>query len=371
MAFVLALGGPVLRRLSHRGRYAAVAGLLLVFATMTRFEPSVVRASMMAGIASTGALVGTAVPSSRVLMLAVISLLSMRPMLVHSVAFQLSVAASAGILLWSGRLARALPGPRPLIEAVAVTSAAQLAVAPLLLWRFGGVPVAALPANVLAGPAAGPIMMWGMTGGWVAGLVPEPVAGVIHLPTRVGLWWIAEVARRCATLGLGSLGVAHLVLIAGAGWFGLQHHRPLPRSAAVGLVIAMLAAPWFGLQLTPPGSGALADGTVLLQAGDQTVLVIESPRPQQLLADLREADVGDIDLLAASTASFANAELIGLLGARHAIGTIWAPVATMGRGELVPDEGERWPIGDRVLVADVRGSRLDVGWAPLGAQADW
>ena len=35
------------------------------------------------------------------------------------------------------------------------------------------------------------------------------------------------------------------------------------------------------------------------------------------------------------------------------------------------DEGERWPIGDRVLVGDVRGSRLDVGWAPLGAQADW
>jgi len=165
VAFVLAITGPVLRRLGHRRRFVFVIAVLLLFATVTRFEPSVVRASVMTAVAAVASLIGTEVSSRRILALAVTALILVDPLIVHRVAFQLSVAASAGILLWSGRLARSMPGPRPLVESLAVTVSAQLAVAPLLVWRFDGLPVASLPANLLAGPAAGPVMMWGLTGG--------------------------------------------------------------------------------------------------------------------------------------------------------------------------------------------------------------
>ncbi len=45
VAFVLALVGPLLRRLPLAARTGVALAIILVFATMTRFEPSVLRAS--------------------------------------------------------------------------------------------------------------------------------------------------------------------------------------------------------------------------------------------------------------------------------------------------------------------------------------
>ena len=94
-----------------------------------------------------------------------------------------------------------------------MTIAAQLAVAPVEVARFGGIPLAALPANILAAPAAGPIMMWGLTGGIVAGLAGGSVAVLVHLPTRVLVWWIATVARVAARAPFGELRVRHLLAL--------------------------------------------------------------------------------------------------------------------------------------------------------------
>ena len=83
-------------------------------------------------------------------------LLIVDPVLVRSVGFLLSVGACCGIALWAAPLAARLPGPRIVAEPLAVTIAAQVGVAPVLIPVFGGLPVAAIPANLLAIPAAGP-----------------------------------------------------------------------------------------------------------------------------------------------------------------------------------------------------------------------
>jgi hypothetical protein len=44
VAFTLALFGPLLRRLALGPRTVAAVAIVLLFATMTRFEPSVLRA---------------------------------------------------------------------------------------------------------------------------------------------------------------------------------------------------------------------------------------------------------------------------------------------------------------------------------------
>jgi competence protein ComEC len=53
VAFVLAAAGPLLRRLAPTARWATTVGVLVAFAAMTRFEPSVLRATVMAGLAVT------------------------------------------------------------------------------------------------------------------------------------------------------------------------------------------------------------------------------------------------------------------------------------------------------------------------------
>ena len=360
VAFLLAIAGPALRRLGHRRRLIAVAMILLVFATMTRFEASVLRASTMAAIAAMGALIGTAVPAQRVLTLTVVALLAVDPLLVHSVAFQLSLAASGGILFWSARVARALPGPRPLIEALAVTSTAQFAVAPVLLWRFGPLPVASLPANVLAGPAAGPVMMWGMTGGWVAGLVPHRVAEILHLPTRALVAWIDGVAQWCAALPLGQLGAVPLAACGLVAWLGLRSSSDRSRHRCLAAIVGVLALPallgWAG----PPASGRIPGG-LLLRDQTTTVAVLHDARnPEDVLAGLRSERVGRVDLVVASSASFAMADLLGWIDDRHGIDEIWAPEVTMGRGEIVPGQLRRVHVGGVALSPKVEDGELTV-----------
>jgi len=350
VAFALAIVGPLLRRLGHRQRFAFVLAVLLVFATVTRFEPSVVRASVMTAVASVAALVGTEVSSRRILSVAIAVLVIVDPLIVHRVAFQLSVAASAGILFWSGRVARAVPGPRWFAESLAVTASAQLAVAPLLVWKFDGLPVASLPANLLAGPAAGPVMMWGLTAGLVAGLVPVWAAAWMHVPTAWALWWIDSVAAYVPALPMGVLGGSHIVLLFVIGGVGLrQIQQPMRAAAAVALAVVLLH-PAVVLATTPRATLGIDDESTIWQDESATVVVLgPRTRPELVLASMRQANVGDIDIVVARRSTYATASLVGWMQTRHQIDHVWAPEPTMGVGEDVPDHEVLIPIDGRVL----------------------
>ncbi|HEV3495840.1 MAG TPA: ComEC/Rec2 family competence protein, partial [Actinomycetes bacterium] len=214
VAFVLALAGPLLRRFGLRSRLVAGVALLLLFGTLTRWEPSVLRAVAMAGLALLAGALGRPVSTLRLVALAATGLLLVDPLLVHSIGFRLSVGACVGIALFGGRLTRRLPGPRPVAEALGVTLAAQAGVAPVLVPTFGGIPVVALAANLVALPAAGPLMAWGVAAGIPAGLIGGLAAAVVHVPTRLMVEWVALVARVSATLPAGEVRLAHAVVLA-------------------------------------------------------------------------------------------------------------------------------------------------------------
>jgi ComEC/Rec2-related protein len=359
VAFVLAITGPVLRRLGHRQRFIFVLALLLLFATVTRFEPSVVRASVMTSVAAVAALVGTEMSSRRILGVAVATLVLVDPLIVHSVAFQLSVAASAGILLWSARVARAVPGPRWLVEALAVTSTAQLAVAPLLVWRFDGLPVASLPANLLAGPAAGPVMMWGLTGGLVAGVLPAGVAEVLHVPTRAALWWINSVASQVPLLPFGRLGAIHIALLFVAGALGLRQTTELGRAAALVVLIVVLGQPAVALATMPAETQVIDSESTIWQDHRVTVLELGGPTsPEDVLSTLRKANIGAIDLVVVHSSSFGKASLIGWIRTHHVVHAVWAPEITMGVGEVIPPAGTQLLVDGVTLTVEIEGNRL-------------
>ena len=204
VAFVLALLQPAFRRLRLGPRLLAALLVLGMFCLLTRGEPSVIRAGFMAALAITAATLGREASTKRALCLAVTALLLVDPLLVGSLGFLLSVGATAGIAWLTPALHRRLPLP------AAVTLAAQAGVAPILVGVFDKVPLASLPANLLAIPAAGPVMMWGLAAGLPAGLVGPGLAGVIHLPTRLLIGWVSFVADRFSAAPLGQVQAAHL-----------------------------------------------------------------------------------------------------------------------------------------------------------------
>ncbi len=217
VAFVLALIAPVLRRLSLRGRLVGALSVLVLFGTMTRWEPSVLRAIVMASIALVAGHLGRPLHGVRVLLLAAVAVLLVDPFLVHSVGFALSCAASLGITLLARPIADRLRGPAWLREVLAVTAAAQLAVAPIVIPVFGSMPLVALPANLVAVPLAAPLTMWGLVSGLIGGVlagVAPVVPRVLAVPTTALLHGLVAVAEAAAQVPFAVDGRAAWGLIA-------------------------------------------------------------------------------------------------------------------------------------------------------------
>ncbi|MEW6472926.1 MAG: ComEC/Rec2 family competence protein [Actinomycetota bacterium] len=234
VTLALALVAPVLQRFSLVGRLVGGAAALLLFCAMTRFEPSVLRAGAMSGLALLAAFLGRPISGLRLLALAIAGLVLLDPFLVHSLGFGLSCGASAGILLLAGPLAGGLPGPRFVREPLAVTAAAQVGVAPIALPAFGSLPLAALPANLLAAPAAAALSLWGLASGLAGGLI-GPAAGspdagpaaVLQLPTAALARWIQAVAHLAARspLMIGPRAVAVGLVLTGLWWASARARR--------------------------------------------------------------------------------------------------------------------------------------------------
>lgn len=294
VAFVLAAAGPLLRRLGWRARVAATLAVLVLFATITRYEPSVLRATVMAGLVCVAAAVGRPGPALRVLALAVTALVLADPFLVRSVGFGLSVGASLGILLLARRVNDVLPGPDWLTTPIGVIVAAQLGVAPIALVVFGRLPVASLPANLLAEPVAGLVMIWGASAGLLAGWCPPVVADALHGPTGVMLWWVAAVARRGADAQLGGLDAVGLLAVAVLGGAAARQRtsRPTLARALAGAALVALLVPAAVARLPAPDVVEVAGAGVLRREHDGTVLALaDDAYPATALRALRERGV--------------------------------------------------------------------------------
>jgi len=209
VGFLLAAAGPLLRGLRPSWRWAATVALIGWFVALTRFEPSIIRAGTMAAISATAFVLGRPRAPARLLCLAATGLILVDPLLVHSIGFVLSVGATAGVAVLGPRLAGRLRALGPLAMPLGVTLGAQLGVALPSVLVFGRLPLVSVPANLLAVPVAGFVMLYGLPAGLLAGAAP-PLAPVVMLPCHVGVRWVDTVAALAARLEPGGA----------ATWFG-------------------------------------------------------------------------------------------------------------------------------------------------------
>jgi competence protein ComEC len=324
VAFVVLAAGPLLRCFGYRGRWVAVAAVLALFGAVTRFEPSVLRAVTMALVAATADLLGRESSAVRSLAVTVILLLLIDPVLVGSIGFRLSVAATAGIVLLGPRLAERLVGPQPVRIALATTMAAQLGVSPLLVSTFGPVGVVAVPANLLAAPAAGFLMTWGLTVGPLAGLIGGVPGQVLQLPALAALRWLGLVARVAADLPVGAIGWATLALLAPlvAAW--LWARAPWrARGGVVGLLVVCGVA---GYQPGPPdGVHHLDVGAAAHVADGVTLLTLDGRAdPERTLRAARALGVRAFAAVVVTGGSERPAHVVGALRARIVVGVVFA-----------------------------------------------
>ena len=190
VAFLLMLLRPFTTRRHRIVGWAITVVVIAWFVVVTRAEPSIVRASVMATLVATSSLFGKQLRTSTVLAVTVCGLLLIDPMLAWSIGFGLSVAATGGLIWLSAPCARLLGGS----HTIASTCAAQIGTTPLSLFVFGTAPVVSLLANPFAIPVAGVVMTVGLPLAVFSFLFPslaEPVAAVLTVPVA----WVDAVSR--------------------------------------------------------------------------------------------------------------------------------------------------------------------------------
>jgi competence protein ComEC len=304
-------------RLGPRLRASLGLGALVVFVVLTRWESSVVRAATMAGLVLAGRIAGVPVDAWTALGGAVTLLLLAAGDLATDVGFQLSVAATAGVLAGAGRLF-AGRAPRWLWTILAATVSAQAAVMPLLLGTFGSVPLLAPLANLLAAPlvtAATSVGGIGVVVGW---------GGLVRLAS-----WLAGLVLAVAHAAAGwpQLDLVGVVAVAGAA-AALRIRTLRPLVVAVTAVVLVVAA-----RPPPPPSEATV---TFLDVGQGDAVLLRDPTGAAVLVDggreprvLREA-LGryGIERLALVVATHGDVDHVGgLEGLTDAVTVerFWAP----------------------------------------------
>jgi competence protein ComEC len=236
---------PIARWIGLRGRAVTAAGVVLVlgFTVLARPGPPMVRATVMSLLGCAAALSGRRFRALAAMAAAVLLLLLIDPWLARAYGFALSVAATAGLLVaapgWCDRLLdRGVPlwaaGP------AAATAAAELFCEPLLVTFSGSLPLVAVPANILAVPAAPVATVLGV-GAMAADAVWPPLG---HAAAWVAQWpvrWICLVARTGSTLPgasvawpTGAAGCGMLLIAYAVAWKALPGRRNGLRPAVEG-----------------------------------------------------------------------------------------------------------------------------------------
>ena len=318
LTMIAALFSRAFGRLLGRQRayWFTLAGVGL-YVLLVGAEPAVARAALMAGLYLTALYLGRQATAYVSLCASGLLLTAINPLSLWDAGFQLSFAATLGLILFSPALdrfferglARVLPQDRAkravryLDDLLIVTLAAQILTLPLILCHFGRVSLIAPLANLLILPAQPAIIIGGGLATLV-GLVPflQPVAQWIFWLPWLGLAYTAAVVRWLAAWPLalveigparaGRLAIYYCALLAAVWAFHRGVDRRLwswvaarlpRRLATVGLVVALAAAilGWLAVLQLPDGRLHVA----FLDVGEGDATLITTPRGQQILID--------------------------------------------------------------------------------------
>lgn len=339
--------GPL--ALGPRRRAALGLAALPVYVAATRFEPSVMRAAFMAGIALAGRLADVVLEAWQLLALAVAALLLIDPTLTSNVGFQLSVVATAGVLVGAR-----WPLGRRWLRPLAVTLGAQLAVAPLLLVHFSAVPLLSPAINLIASPLVALSTILGAVG--VAGVTPllgpaSFLAEAVLILSRGAAPW----PQLNAPEFVGVLAGAVVIV-------GFPRVRSLGVVAAAGLAFVAVVSPGRALDggdvvVLDVGQG---DAILISGGGGRFVLVDGGPDESLVVDKLRGYGVRSLELVVLTHVHADHAT--GLTGVMAAlpVGQVWMnvePHSTSAFEALLESVDER-----RIPVVEPEpGAHFDLG----------
>ena len=185
VGLVAALILGICKLFNLKGIFPAIIAIICVFiyAYLTGMRPSSLRAAIMVSTALVALLLEREQDLPNAISLAALVTLFVNPLLLFSIGFQLSYAATLAIIYIRKPLEKALAAihfPGLLISPLAVTAAAQIGVIPISVYYFHYLPVAGLIFNLLLLPVIALVVGFGLSGALLS--------LVFILPGSILLW---------------------------------------------------------------------------------------------------------------------------------------------------------------------------------------
>ncbi len=236
IALVAGLVAALLGAWPRRRRAIATVAAIALYTVLAGASASVLRAAVMAGVALLARETGRPGTAARALAWAVVVLLVVSPGTVTDAGFQLSAAATAGLLAWGTPLAARFRASAPwlpgfIVEGLAVSLAAQAATLPIVLLSFGRLAPLSPLLNLVVVPLVPMAMATGtvaMAGGLLVGAGAPPIlATLLGLPGALVIGLLVVIVQAAADLpfagvtlepaagaALGGVAAAMLIVIA-------------------------------------------------------------------------------------------------------------------------------------------------------------
>lgn len=350
------------RLLGHRSGAIAAVIAISCYTLMVGADAAVVRAAIIGTLGVLGSLFGRRQNGLNSLGIAVIGMLVFNPRFLWDIGFQLSVAATLGLILytqpmesWFVRTAskwvseeKAQAWVGPISEIFLITLAAQLMTLPVMAYHFGEVSWLALIANPLVLPPQSLVMVLGGLA-LLAGLA-IPGLGVfvatLALPfARYTIRMVSLISQfPGAELRLPEFNVLWLVIFYALLFFLTvvpvdKRRESVSKVFSPGTVILFLVGAVFfvwNIVLTQPDGNlhmSLIDteGTIMIQTPDGKILVIGGgPSPSHLNQVLGEMlPYGEKRLDALVVASTAREDINALTGSidKYVPGKVFSTIA--------------------------------------------
>ncbi len=245
IAVLAALGLNVLGRFMRWERAALLTvGLIGGYTVLVGADPAVVRAAIMGGLGLLARYLGRRQHGLTTLAVSAGLMAAVWPDVLWDVAFQLSFAATLGLILYGQVLvegferwvARWLPQnwarriSGPVGEFFLLTLAAQWATLPVVVWHFRRISLISPVANLLVLPAQTPLMVIGGLALVVSGIW-RPLGEVLAWMAWPWAAYTIRVAETLARVPWASVAVERtwVLLIHGGLWVWLEGRRFWPR----------------------------------------------------------------------------------------------------------------------------------------------
>lgn len=216
---LMILAGVVMAFTRYLGRRQSLALSLfavLGYSLIAGFEPPVIRASLLVLASVVGIYFGREVNAIWSLFLAGVLILFVWPQAVFEISFQLTFAASLGIITLGQKLSKVFSRVPIVGENGSVAISAFLFTLPIIIYHFGRVSLLSPLVNVLVAEAVLPIMVLGFAIS-AASLIFTPIASVLSLLIYPVAFFFVQVVHFFAKVPVGQVsgGQENILLVVG------------------------------------------------------------------------------------------------------------------------------------------------------------